>query len=251
MRISDWSSDVCSSDLQRPAALVIELADLAHVRQGEGEQPVYRDGAGADPRVEAEQQHQRRQHLADQRAVGEESWQAVGDDHALDGAEPGLQLRDAVQQDQCAQRDARHQLAEILHCRLVHGRVPRWLVGRIMAGTGRVRPLPFVGAHWGTTGLPRNARSRPSALLRGACRAPEDGTSTYAGRCAQAWTIRAISHTPSVSAAGPGWRVRGDLISCSWPSRTRSEEHKSELQSLMRISYAVFCLKKKKQTSNT
>src|SRR3546814_8232740 len=29
-----------------------------------------------------------------------------------------------------------------------------------------------------------------------------------------------------------------------WPSR--SEEHTSELQSLMRISYAVFCLKKKK-----
>src|SRR3546814_7589005 len=30
-----------------------------------------------------------------------------------------------------------------------------------------------------------------------------------------------------------------------WP-RIRSEEHTSELQSLMRISYAVFCLKKKK-----
>src|SRR3546814_7575555 len=29
----------------------------------------------------------------------------------------------------------------------------------------------------------------------------------------------------------------------------RSEEHTSELQSLMRISYAVFCLKKKNQTS--
>src|SRR3546814_4893215 len=29
--------------------------------------------------------------------------------------------------------------------------------------------------------------------------------------------------------------------------RDRSEEHTSELQSLMRISYAVFCLKKKKQ----
>src|SRR3546814_5748927 len=29
---------------------------------------------------------------------------------------------------------------------------------------------------------------------------------------------------------------------------TRSEEHTSELQSLMRISYAVFCLKKKKTT---
>src|SRR3546814_7364264 len=34
----------------------------------------------------------------------------------------------------------------------------------------------------------------------------------------------------------------------SHPERNRrSEEHTSELQSLMRISYAVFCLKKKKQ----
>src|SRR3546814_3493653 len=31
---------------------------------------------------------------------------------------------------------------------------------------------------------------------------------------------------------------------------SRSEEHTSELQSLMRISYAVFCLKKKKQSNN-
>src|SRR3546814_1557540 len=35
----------------------------------------------------------------------------------------------------------------------------------------------------------------------------------------------------------------------SW--RSRSEEHTSELQSLMRISYAVFCLKKKKHTIHT
>src|SRR3546814_3921861 len=36
------------------------------------------------------------------------------------------------------------------------------------------------------------------------------------------------------------------------PNAWRSEEHTSELQSLMRISYAVFCLKKKhtKQTNN-
>src|SRR3546814_1317486 len=32
--------------------------------------------------------------------------------------------------------------------------------------------------------------------------------------------------------------------------RLRSEEHTSELQSLMRISYAVFCLKKKKKKQN-
>src|SRR3546814_2059962 len=33
-------------------------------------------------------------------------------------------------------------------------------------------------------------------------------------------------------------------------SASRSEEHTSELQSLMRISYAVFCLKKKKEQSS-
>src|SRR3546814_7382607 len=33
--------------------------------------------------------------------------------------------------------------------------------------------------------------------------------------------------------------------------RGRSEEHTSELQSLMRISYAVFCLKKKNKTKTT
>src|SRR3546814_1597290 len=35
------------------------------------------------------------------------------------------------------------------------------------------------------------------------------------------------------------------------PLRDRSEEHTSELQSLMRISYAVFCLKKKIKIYNT
>src|SRR3546814_9367526 len=40
-------------------------------------------------------------------------------------------------------------------------------------------------------------------------------------------------------------RLRGILILlCRWPL-LRSEEHTSELQSLMRISYAVFCFKKK------
>src|SRR3546814_10836912 len=35
------------------------------------------------------------------------------------------------------------------------------------------------------------------------------------------------------------------------PARSRSEEHTSELQSLMRISYAVFCLKKKKTNTHS
>src|SRR3546814_7735132 len=36
-----------------------------------------------------------------------------------------------------------------------------------------------------------------------------------------------------------------------WKEACRSEEHTSELQSLMRISYAVFCLKKKKKQSES
>src|SRR3546814_1055272 len=39
------------------------------------------------------------------------------------------------------------------------------------------------------------------------------------------------------------------LIFCPDDRRFRSEEHTSELQSLMRISYAVFCLKKKRTTT--
>src|SRR3546814_7854439 len=41
-------------------------------------------------------------------------------------------------------------------------------------------------------------------------------------------------------------RCRPQWGECSLPAR-RSEEHTSELQSLMRISYAVFCLKQKKK----
>src|SRR3546814_10321368 len=54
----------------------------------------------------------------------------------------------------------------------------------------------------------------------------------------------------------PGEESRRRAVAASWPSvsgllpdracrEARSEEHTSELQSLMRISYAVFCLKKK------
>src|SRR3546814_6544751 len=41
-----------------------------------------------------------------------------------------------------------------------------------------------------------------------------------------------------------------DFIAIIKAAPTRSEEHTSELQSLMRISYAVFCLKKKNKPYN-
>src|SRR3546814_7260977 len=44
---------------------------------------------------------------------------------------------------------------------------------------------------------------------------------------------------------------RRDRRDHAHPHLARSEEHTSELQSLMRISYAVFCLKKKKNSIHT
>src|SRR3546814_2615345 len=55
-------------------------------------------------------------------------------------------------------------------------------------------------------------------------------------------------------AAAPARRSRPRSGCTSFPApglSRRSEEHTSELQSLMRISYAVFCLKKKKHIRHT
>src|SRR3546814_6773135 len=69
--------------------------------------------------------------------------------------------------------------------------------------------------------------------------------------CHRRWTAPS---SYSVGAASQGRMPSASTV--AWPgyrgrSRTtddaRSEEHTSELQSLMRISYAVFCLKKKKK----
>src|SRR3546814_1520664 len=70
------------------------------------------------------------------------------------------------------------------------------------------------------------------------------------GRCRQDHARAAPCRTmdearaprPADRRRSPGFRAR--LV-------PRSEEHTSELQSLMRISYAVFCLKKKTNQSNT
>src|SRR3546814_9672548 len=55
-------------------------------------------------------------------------------------------------------------------------------------------------------------------------------------------TIGCLQHCPKTASASPEAGVGGE----SDRRGPRSEEHTSELQSLMRISYAVFCLKKNK-----
>src|SRR3546814_4869913 len=82
--------------------------------------------------------------------------------------------------------------------------------------------------------------SRPRSGYRAAIRAPTRRWSR------QRWPSRSSSRSsasPTCSTCNRHHLPTADTRSRS-PSR-RSEEHTSELQSLMRISYAVFCLKKK------
>src|SRR3546814_4950681 len=58
------------------------------------------------------------------------------------------------------------------------------------------------------------------------------------------------AHIDSDSDSGQPTPLPGSFIAEVRRFETRSEEHTSELQSLMRISYAVFCLKKKKTRIN-
>src|SRR3546814_10537567 len=72
--------------------------------------------------------------------------------------------------------------------------------------------------------------------IPGACAGPERRHGAFAS-CRRVVQAGAAIAASGVSGAHPPRRG---------PRIARSEEHTSELQSLMRISYAVFCLKKKK-----
>src|SRR3546814_5015508 len=72
------------------------------------------------------------------------------------------------------------------------------------------------------------------------CRGKRIGLTCYPMAALQSSTIKPANHP-----AASRWRR---AIPCNWAFR--SEEHTSELQSLMRISYAVFCLQKKMKKSD-
>src|SRR3546814_6544689 len=75
------------------------------------------------------------------------------------------------------------------------------------------------------------------------CLAPPNGTSHGMSRCL-------FTHTVPDWICNATWRPRSaSLVQIVPPSPYRSEEHTSELQSLMRTSYAVFCLHTKQHHS--
>src|SRR3546814_3200308 len=59
------------------------------------------------------------------------------------------------------------------------------------------------------------------------------------------------SSIPAQARAAASAPPRFEVFTATPTAMTRAEEHPSELQSLMRISYAVFCLKKKKKPTKT
>src|SRR3546814_1575573 len=83
-------------------------------------------------------------------------------------------------------------------------------------------------------------REMDAALFLSRC---EGGTNLVAMECM-------ACGVPTVLSANTGHLdLVGSGVCIPLETQRRSEEHTSELQSLMRISYAVFCLKKKKQNT--
>src|SRR3546814_5487824 len=91
-------------------------------------------------------------------------------------------------------------------------------------------------------GAARDAKLEPGGACRPArCLAP-------GGECDRDREIRPLAAARVQAGAAVRHADRGDFR--RWSQGRRSEEHTSELQSLMRISYAVFCLKKKKNVDH-
>src|SRR3546814_2339510 len=82
---------------------------------------------------------------------------------------------------------------------------------------------------------------------------PEGGAGLGSDDYERRWPAATVGRRSILNAALGRCRAAccaGAAAPARHAARHRSEEHTSELQSLMRISYAVFCLKKKKQKVN-
>src|SRR3546814_329072 len=218
MRISDWSSDVCSSDLHREVDVARQRREVACL---DGYR--LRQGAVAMPVGEAEHSLSYRQSRRAVAESGDHSGQLVAGDRrcsvTAEAIGPGrgprhlsrdesrrMNLNDDVVY-RCLRLGPLHQRHPGRSRSLVrhHDRLHRnCLLGHmLLSGSYRSAGLPF----------------------------PIRRKHTFHNGGDTAATVLTAIRTSR----------RGTTF-----SNSRSEEHTSELQSLMRNSYAVFCLKKKK-----
>src|SRR3546814_2282594 len=98
--------------------------------------------------------------------------------------------------------------------------------------------------------FPYTTLFRSDDHLEGHFGGPRPERLSRAGQGAAGRRRRAQSHAVRLAADERSLR-RPHVSVHRGPQSDRSEEHTSELQSLMRISYAVFCLKKKKHLQQT
>src|SRR3546814_7235245 len=108
--------------------------------------------------------------------------------------------------------------------------------------TSRIRPCSLAARAPSSQTVSTNLTSRPRPLLWLQSTQGLSPTVTYGKQTPGGGP----SNTPLTALArGACARIAATAAACT--AITRSEEHTSELQSLMRISYAVFCLKKTKK----
>src|SRR3546814_510398 len=245
MRISDWSSDVCSSDLSGAGTLVwvrrYDLAEFAVVLEPEETLAAARRAfyVGMNALADALSFHE-----PPERPVSFDWPDAI----RIDGVVVGggrLGWPDEASEDE----------------------IPSWLVFSgmvrtfaIHAGEPGLRPLH--GALDEVGFEEADSAEIIASFTRHLMAGFHDRNEASVAAEAENWLARLPREDRErfcLAANGDLLVFQGEVpepverrklvLALATPSR--SEEHTSELQSLMRISYAVFCLKKKKQSSKT
>src|SRR3546814_5675163 len=122
------------------------------------------------------------------------------------------------------------------------GRMPSQLTPQVTVVYWRDIPAQVIAKAGRKTAKVQLTERFEKAIDRAAMRAKLTGTDAYL----EHWRRGAPAPAARISMPKPPPRRAGWKATTTTPGR--SEEHTSELQSLMRLSYAVFCLKKTKQT---
>src|SRR3546814_9273840 len=201
MRISDWSSDVCSSDL-----------------------PTY---FSIDPLARSQRRCARgRTQIAMSRIA---PVSGTGGARRMDVATYTLSNPGETQMNRANER------RQAITLRANRNKLAMAIVGLLVLGVSS-------GAHAATVECTDTA-GNPAGTA--GSNAVACGDEAVAGGWAVAIGRRAVAGDEAV-AIGQAARAAGLASVSIGEGASRSEEHTSELQSLLRISYAVFCLKKKK-----